>query len=103
MLKNCPNCGGVLTFGQGVYCEYCGTVIEPAPESLSLALGRTVTLKFEHGGYSFEFDLEIENVTLDSGEAIQLYTDGIVWKTVCDPDYRACFSGRIVNTGRAGR
>lgn len=89
---NCPNCGAPVT---GPSCPYCDTRFENVA---GLALGRTVKVSFEHGGYAYEFKVLVDSLSIDADAATDdYYSDGMrVFTAIADPDYRASFSGRVV-------
>jgi hypothetical protein len=99
---NCPNCGAPA---EGLTCEYCGTPFESPEKALSLAIGKTVSVNFEHEGRLYEFDMQIENVSMDaSRDAVDIYSDNTKYKTVFgQTEYEASMSGRLVPSVKHGR
>jgi len=96
-MTNCPNCGAPIS---GSICPYCETRFENVA---SLAIGKTVTVSFEHGGMTYEFDMLVENLNIDADANTTDYYDwdGSCVFSMCYPEYSACFSGRVVE--RDGR
>lgn len=99
--SNCPNCGAPA---KGLACEYCGTMLKNPHEALSLAIGKTVSVSFEHEGRLYEFDMQLENVSVDARrDAVDIYADGGLFKTLHgQPEYEASLSGRLVPSVKHG-
>ena len=100
--SNCPNCGAPA---KGLACEYCGTPLKGPQEALTLAIGKTVSVSFEHDGRLYEFDMQLDNVRVDASmDPTGLYSDGMLVRTVYNtPEYEASMSGRLVPSVKHGR
>ena len=96
---SCENCGAPIT---GDTCPYCGTRHELPIQTM--ALGKTVSIRFEHQGMLYEMDVSIEHFAMDDvGDEVSFYTyDGPVF-THSRPDYRVSISGRAVPSVKHGR
>lgn len=99
--SNCPNCGAPA---KGLACEYCGTMLKNPQEALTLAIGKTVSVSFEHDGRLYEFDMQLDNVRVDASmDPAGLYSDGMLVMTICNtPEYEASMSGRLVPSVKHG-
>ena len=76
--SNCPNCGAPAV---GKACAYCGTPFARPEEVMSLAIGRTVSVSFEHEGRLYEFDMRLENVDVEANaDPTVLYADDYMYK-----------------------
>ena len=99
--RNCPNCGAPVT---GRACPYCGTRFENPENALSLAVGKTVSVSFEHDGMLYEFDMAIDEVNVNANaESVDFYNDfGIARSVLLSPTYDASFHGRMVPSVKHG-
>ena len=100
--KNCPNCGAPA---KGLACEYCGTPLKNPQEALSLAIGKIVSVSFEHDGRLYEFDMALEDLSLEShSNPTTLYDlGGKAVSTLFNPTYEATLRCRIVPSEKHGR
>lgn len=98
---HCPNCGAPAV---GKACAYCGTPFARLEEVMSLAIGKTVSVSFEHNGGLYEFDMQLENVSMDARRgAVDIYADEGLFKTLYgQPEYEASLSGRLVPSVKHG-
>ena len=99
--SNCPNCGAPAV---GKACAYCGTPFARPEEVMSLAIGRTVSVSFEHEGRLYEFDMRLENVDVEANaDPTVLYADDYMYKTFFgNPEYEATLRGSLVKSARHG-
>jgi len=99
---NCPNCGAPA---KGPACEYCGTPLKNPQEALSLAIGKTVSVSFEHEGRLYEFDMALEDLMLEShSNPTTLYDwGGKAVSTLYDPTYEATLRCKLVPSVKHGR
>lgn len=100
--SNCPNCGAPA---KGLACEYCGTPLASPDKAISLAVGKTVSISFEHEGRLYEFDIEVEQVSIsvDADPFSLRDWNGDVVSTIFNPTYGAMFNGRLVPSEKHGR
>ena len=91
---NCPNCGAPIT---KPVCKYCGTVFGGIDDALNLAVGKPVTLKFEHDGFEYEFRFKLGQMSMSADAGVSHFTDfgGAIIHTSVNPRYAASFSGDI--------
>ena len=99
--SNCPNCGAPA---KGLACEYCGTPLKGPQEALSLAIGKTVSVSFEHDGRLYEFDMRLDNVRMDATmDPTGIYSDGMLVRTLYGQmEYEASLNGRLVPSVKHG-
>ena len=99
---NCPNCGAPT---KGLACEYCGTTLEGPEKVLSLAIGKTVSVSFEHEGRLYEFDMALEDVMVDARrDTVGIYADeGLLETLHGQAEYEASLNGRLVPSVKHGR
>lgn len=99
---NCPNCGAPI---KGVSCAYCGTMFEPPEKVLGLAIGKKVSISFEHEGRTYEFDMVLDHMGMDCDANAEVFYDWYERATYVRraPSFAVSFDGRVVQHDADGR